>query len=253
MAKIDDKIKEFVCKKSPEKEEWLDINDFLSLAKNSYDNENVLIYFSWVINNNHADSHNIIGVFIENNKLCNLPNNNEVFSSIYLSEDEHRCEHPFFIRNFKEWTEEERNKLQIEISQKITHILELYYVPHKNAYYTYDEDFNLVEVIRICINKEYTYITMKKKYLNLYLDGREKTLVKYLNCFRFSPSCSSSNWGKETQENRNGIRIKLQTININDAVHMKGYIICPKVIPLLNKKKYETFKIYDLRHKKRTE
>jgi hypothetical protein len=274
---LDEQIQEFLNKKSPGKENWLEIDDFLSFAKNC-DNDDVLIYFSWIIDTQYKDYHTIIGVLVKDDKLSNLPDTNRMMvpgsawtvcglqceGEVFSCEEEYGYESLFFIRDdFAARTENEKElNLNVEIYQKITHLLNLHYVPHKNAYCAYNNLGELVEVIRICISKEkkYKYITIKRKYLDNYLHITKKTLVKYLNCWRFFPNLENLGWEKQSIKIIDDDGIKGELTTADGKIHMEGYRIYPKIIPstpssigLEGEKKYETFNIYDWRHQKNTE
>ncbi|MDR2398960.1 MAG: hypothetical protein LBD61_00710 [Endomicrobium sp.] len=207
MTIVDEEIQKLLNGKSPRKENWREINDFLSFAKNCDNDDDVLIYFSRIHNPQCLDYHTIIEVLIKDDKLSKLPDTNGMMPTVsawslwggdpqcegkvFLCEEKDGYESLFFVRNdFAARTENEKN-LNVEIYQKFTHVLDLHCVPHKKAYCAYNDLGELVEVVRICISKEYKYITIKRKYLDKYLHITKKTLVKYLNCWRFLPNLSN--------------------------------------------------------------
>ncbi|GJH35979.1 hypothetical protein CBA19CS91_24500 [Paraburkholderia hospita] len=96
---------------------------------------------------------------------------------------------------------------QIELSQKLIHCLELYFMADRSAYCRLDDRGDIEEVVRVVHRhaddpaRETTIITILKKDLSKYMAVSETALVYFFDFTRFRPS-SFSKWGDDRIERR---------------------------------------------------
>lgn len=263
MGKLEQEIAKIRNKSETPLKDWLKKSkDFLN---NSDSNEEVLMYFSYVKDIYYTII--ISGIFVKDDKTANFCHSGPFVQEYSwtvvgqresvrpaFGDNENNFEPFCFIKCFDGRTEAEGKKY-VEIYQKVTHLLDLHFVPHKNAYCLHDDLGDLIEVIKIHLIDEYNYITIKRKYLNFYLRLNNLTLVKLFECTRIDRIDEFSKWNLDKEQFIKENGIDARAVIQGNAAFIIGHKIVEKhVSPLhiyeeLSPKKYETFKIYNRRDK----
>lgn len=251
--------KRFSILKHKDDPEWLNGLDCIVFIDNSDDDNDVLLYYN--DNGDYKDYFYMCSVLIKDDKVDSFSQPSSwVFDtgwdwytfydgkqcSKVVSKDLGDVEPIYFVRNFDGRTESEHKKY-LDVYQKILHILDLHYVPHKDAYCLYNELGDLVEVIKYVKTPNYEYMTIKQKYLNIYLHACGLTLVKFFDCMRSSKIDITVKWDR-TEYKKNGFRVTIG--RAEDAAFLTGFKIFPKQTLEKEKQQYADFLIYDFKNKK---
>lgn len=254
MTLLEKKISLLKHKDDPD---WLKGSDFLDFAENSDDNNDVLLYYN--DSDNYKDSVFICSVLVKDDKInsFNQPSNwifengwnwwtmyaGQKCSKVTPKESED-VEPIYFVRSFDGRTDSE-NKHYLDLYQKVSHILDIHYVPHKSAYCLYDELGDLIEVVKYVKTPTCEYMTIKQKYLNIYLHACGLTLVKYFDCMRLGGNDIVWDWNRE-QLNNTDFNMSIGTTK--DSIFLRGFKIIQKKPLLETPKQYADFLIYDFKN-----
>lgn len=245
----------------------LDYDMLLDVFKNGDKSEDVLLYLTYSISNSECTEYlQISSLFFKDISSINMyipiqkhavsygtnPHNNTTSIEYNVLENE---EAPLYIMNFNGRLKPE-GKTYIEMSQIFTHFLDIYYVPHLKAYCKYDENGELIKIISIIEKDAYSYVLIKRKYLDFYLWITKKHLVKHISSTTITPHFSS--WGVCEKEKH--IDEQYSKCCQEDGAFVNGYKCFPITTPnyqlenYLNssqfeERKYETFKLWDWKNK----
>lgn len=160
--------------------------------------------------------------------------------------------------------------VQVELSQKLVHCLDLHYMPDRSAYCRLDDHGDIEEVIRIIrrgqddADQEIMIVTILAKDLATYMALSGMSLVYRFDFTRFAPS-TFTGWAEGGREYRqapdlfynvgvghmasfaNGCMIVRPTITSEDLVNEWKEELDP------SKREYATFKIYDRKNQREIE
>ena len=159
----------------------------------------------------------------------------------------------------------EKESTTIEINQKISHSLNLHYVPNENAYCTIDKRGNLVKIIYMHISncEEYTkaikFVTINREYLDRYLALTEMSMVSNFDLQRRLDRSHRTKEEKRYEHEERDIYFSSYTVPDDFSVvrgHMvyrtavtKSSLVLPRQDREDNEKdQYETFTIHDFKN-----
>jgi hypothetical protein len=238
--------------------DWLEGGDFIQFLEECDSRDDVLMYFNSL--GDYKDSVFITSVFLKDEKKENFKSpSNWVFEngwdwyeyhngkkvSRVIPKEQDDVEPFYFIRSFDGRTEME-GKTYTDVYQKVIHILDLHFVPHKKAYCLYDDLGDIVEVIKYEETPNYKYMAIKRKYLNIYLHACGLTLIKYFDCMRRGKD-GFVDW-KRTEVDKNGLKFTIG--RDKDCLSMWGIKIVVKDPVVEEEEQYAEFKIYDFKNQK---
>ena len=238
---------------------WLNGDDCLNFVDSSDNDTDVLLYYN--DDGNYRDSAFICSALVKDDKkdCFNQPSNwifengwnwwtiyNGKKCSKVISKEFEDVEPIYFVRYFDGRTDAE-NKTYLDVYQKVLHILDLHYVPHKNAYCLYDDLGGLIEVIKYVKNSTYEYMTIKQKYLNIYLHACGLTLVKFFDFMRLGKEDVVLDWNVKNVD-KDGFKFAIG--KAENSLYLRGIKIIKKD-PLAEEiKQYVDFLIYDFKNEK---
>ncbi len=267
---LNTKIDRLLVYSESQKNKWLSLQDFFEFLKNLDTPEDVVLFVSnkenilissLFVKKECLNTFNFGASFIKE-RFWDISWKTKAKRERKITEVAHieDFDMPYIYTSFSGRLEGEQVDY-FEFSQKMTNVLDLHYVPHKNAFCRFDESGDIEEIISEKTYKNFRYITFKRKYLDYYMWINNYVLSRHFDCTRVVPGKGLS----ATYEDEHPIPTfitsgEYQTGTFASFTH--GYYIVNIQTNIkeltyydkhftFEKPKYETFIIYDFRYKKK--
>lgn len=195
---------------------------FKNFLKNVDDGEECLIYMS--------NRKVFIGSVLVKNKNGNLPDDwlstasasPCLYKKKYMIDNKkENYEFLFYYRSFQDDITKPWN-IFLELSQEIEHTLNLFYLEKRSAYCLVDEIGNLIEVVKIIKNDEYSALIFKRDFLEYYLWLSKKSIVRRFYFMDAIPSFDQ--WPQEKRENAfdKNLGCNISSCLFEDGTYIEG-------------------------------
>lgn len=135
-----------------------------------------------------------------------------------------------FIRNFEGYQE---GRSYVELSQKISHLLDIHYIPERSAYCRFDENGEFEDVVQIQKFKDSLVVIIKREDLDMLLVILKSSYVLLFDSTRFDPD-NFSNWkgGNDIRADSNDENLFYRgRMNPNHESYLRGIEI---IKPFIN-------------------